>query len=499
MSNSANLSNVISIGKDDREVIRYPKFLKLIFFVEMWERFSYYGMRALLVLFLTSHLGFSDAKAYAIYSLFAAIGYTVPVIGGIMADKLMGFRNMILIGGIVIIMGHICMTFVGWNTFLVYLGLALIAIGTGLFKGNITNLLGSCYKDNDPNRERGFTLFYVGINLGSFFASILCAIVASNYGWDYGFGLAGIGMFIGLVVFTKFQHILGSSGTSPKPNLINKKLFFGMNLITITIAVSFGLAFLVSKMLESAEFFANILSIVGLVVFGIFAYIVVKSPSIQRRNLIALAIMVFFLMCFFGLEMQLGSLINLFTARNNEIFGIIIPPSVSQAINPISIVLIGSLLGTYMTFDRKYSTLMLGLGLVTLVVCFVVLYVGCVNADNNGKVGYLYLVVAIAFMSLGELCIAPLVQSQATMLAPANLRGFIMGIVMLSLAFSNLAGVILSKFMSVPSVGGKVDIVESLAIYKSGFLNITFFNLGIVVVFLVCSIFLHRILSRQNT
>ena len=252
-------------------------------------------------------------------------------------------------------------------------------------------------------------------------------------------------MFIGLVVFTKFQHILGSSGTSPKPNLINKKLFFGMNLITITIAVSFGLAFLVSKMLESAEFFANILSIVGLVVFGIFAYIVVKSPSIQRRNLIALAIMVFFLMCFFGLEMQLGSLINLFTARNidNEIFGIIIPPSVSQAINPISIVLIGSLLGTYMTFDRKYSTLMLGLGLVTLVVCFVVLYVGCVNADNNGKVGYLYLVVAIAFMSLGELCIAPLVQSQATMLAPANLRGFIMGIVMLSLAFSNLAGVIL--------------------------------------------------------
>jgi POT family proton-dependent oligopeptide transporter len=501
MSNSANLSNVISIGKDDREVIRYPKFLKLIFFVEMWERFSYYGMRALLVLFLTSHLGFSDAKAYAIYSLFAAIGYTVPVIGGIMADKLMGFRNMILIGGIVIIMGHICMTFVGWNTFLVYLGLALIAIGTGLFKGNITNLLGSCYKDNDPNRERGFTLFYVGINLGSFFASILCAIVASNYGWDYGFGLAGIGMFIGLVVFTKFQHILGSSGTSPKPNLINKKLFFGMNLITITIAVSFGLAFLVSKMLESAEFFANILSIVGLVVFGIFAYIVVKSPSIQRRNLIALAIMVFFLMCFFGLEMQLGSLINLFTARNidNEIFGIIIPPSVSQAINPISIVLIGSLLGTYMTFDRKYSTLMLGLGLVTLVVCFVVLYVGCVNADNNGKVWYLYLVVAIAFMSLGELCIAPLVQSQATMLAPANLRGFIMGIVMLSLAFSNLAGVILSKFMSVPSVGGKVDIVESLAIYKSGFLNITFFNLGIVVVFLVCSIFLHRILSRQNT
>lgn len=501
MSDSTNLSNVISIDKDDREIVGYPKFLKLIFFVEMWERFSYYGMRALLVLFLTSHLGFSDAKAYAIYSLFAAIGYTGPVIGGIIADKLMGFRNMVLIGGIVMIMGHICMTFVGWNRFLVYLGLALIAIGTGLLKGNLTNLLGSCYKDNDPNRERGFTLFYVGVNLGAFSSSILCGFVASTYGWDYGFGLAGIGMFIGLVVFTKFQHILGSSGTSPKPNLINKKLFLGMNLFTIIIVISLCLAFLVSKMLESAEFFANILTIVGLVVFGIFTYIVMKSPSIQRRNLIALAIMIFFLMCFFGLEMQLGSLISLFTARNvdNEIAGIMIPASVSQAINPVSIVLLGSLLGTYMKFDRKYSTLMLGLGLIMLVICFVVLYIGCVNADHNGKIGYLYLVIAISFMSLGELCIAPLVQSQATILAPKNLRGFIMGILMLSLAFSNLAGIILSKFMSVPSVEGKVNVMESLAIYKAGFLDIIFFNLGIVVIFLVCSIFLHTVLSKQNT
>jgi POT family proton-dependent oligopeptide transporter len=501
MSNSARLLDVSNIDEVDREARGCPKFLTLIFFVEMWERFSYYGMRALLILFLTSHLGFNDAKAYAIYSLFAAIGYTGPVIGGFLADKLMGFRNMVLIGGIVMVMGHVCMIFIGSNTILVYLGLALIAIGTGLFKGNISNLLGSCYKDNDPNRERGFTLFYVGINLGSFSASILCGFVASHYGWDYGFGLAGIGMFIGLITFAKFQHILGSSGMSPQPKLMNKKLFLGMNLFSITIIISLFAAFLASNMLASAEFFANILSIVGLVVFGIFAYIVIKSPAIQRQNLIALSIMIFFLMCFFGLEMQLGSLINLFTARNidNQIFGIMIPASVSQAINPMSIVLLGSLLGTCMKFNRKHSVLMLGLGLVTLVICFAVLYAGCANADSNGRVSYLYLVVAIAFMSLGELCIAPLVTSQATMLAPKHLRGFIMGIVMLSLAFSNLAGIILSKFMSVPSVEGKVDIMESLAIYKAGFLDITFCNLGIVAIFLVCSIFLRKVLVKQNT
>lgn len=500
MSNSANLANVNNINEVGREIRGCPKFLTLIFFVEMWERFSYYGMRALLVLFLTSHLGFADTKAYAVYSLFAALGYAGPVIGGFLADKLLGFRNMVLIGGIVITIGHICMIFVNWNIFLIYLGLALIAIGTGLFKGNITNLLGSCYKANDPNRERGFTLFYVGVNLGGFSSSILCGFVASNYGWDYGFALAGIGMFIGLVTFTKLQHILGESGISPRPKLMKKKLFLGMNIFTITIVISLLLAVLVSKMLESAELFANILSIVGLVGFGIFAYIVMKSPPIQRQNLIALSIMIFFLMCFFGLEMQLGSLINLFTERNvdNEIFGIIVPPSVSQAINPISIVLLGALLGTCVKFNKKYSSAMLGLGLVTLVICFVVLYIGCVNSDSNGKVGYLYLVIALAFISLGELCIAPLVQSQATMLAPVHLRGFVMGIVMLSLAFSNLAGIILAKFMSVPSAEGKVNVIESLAIYKNGFLDITFFNLIIVVAFLACSSFLHKVLSKQN-
>lgn len=254
-------------------------------------------------------------------------------------------------------------------------------------------------------------------------------------------------------------------------------------------------------MLIFAEFFANMLSIIGLGVLGIFGYIIFKSPTIQRQNLIALSMMIFLLMCFFALEMQLGSLINLFTERNvvKEVFGTIVPASVSQAINPFSIIIFGSLLGTYMKFDKKYATLMLILGLLTLVVCFFILYIGCVNADSNGKVGYLYLVIAISFMSLGELCIAPLVQSQTTLLAPKHLRGFIMGILMLSLAFSNLLGTVIAKFMSVPSIGGEVDFMESLSIYKEGFLYIAFFNLGIVVIFTIfCSIFLHRVLTRQS-
>ena len=155
-------------------------------------------------------------------------------------------------------------------------------------------------------------------------------------------------------------------------------------------------------------------------------------------------------------------------------------------------------LSTYMKFNKKYSTLMLGLGLLTMVICFFILYIGCLNADDNGKVGYLYLLIAISTMSLGELFISPLVQSQATLLSPKNLRGFVMGIVMLSLAFSNLAGIVISKFMSVPSINGQVDPIVSLAIYKAGFLNIAFCNLGLVVIFLLFSVFLHRVFTKQT-
>lgn len=473
---------------------KFPQFLKILFFIEMWERFSYYGMRALLVLFLTSHLGFEDTKAYAIYSLFAAIGYAGPVLGGFLADKLMGFRNMVMLGGIIIILGHLSMTLVQFEPELIYFGLALIAVGTGMFKGNVTNLLGSCYKDDDPERSRGFTFFYVSINLGSFIASISCSYVAHLYGWHYGFGLAGIGMIIGLITFIKLQDLLGDNGLSPRPELMTKLVFNGI------IIGSFLLAMIVSKMLISSEFFANVLAFSGAVIFTIFAYIIFKSSKQQRRKLIALSILIVFFMCFFALEMQLGSMMNLFAKRNviNEVLGVTIPASISQAINPLSIIIFGSLFGFYMKFDKRYAASIFAFGLLTIAVCFFVLYMGCLGANIEGKVGYLYLIVAISFMSLGELFIAPLINNQATLLAPKHLRGLVMGIVMLAAAFSNLAGILISKFMSVPSINGEIDCLESLAIYREGFLKIGMFNLGLVFLFLLFYTFVHRVICTTR-
>lgn len=326
----------------DQKADKFPRFLKILCFVEMWERFSYYGMRALLVLFLTSHLGFTDERAFTVYLLFAAVGYTLPMLGGFLADKLMGFRNMVLLGGIVTVAGHACMSLAEFKPGLLYLSLSLIAVGTGMFKGNVTNLLGSCYSKDDPERSRGFTLFYVSINIGAVLASVLCGYVAYLFGWHYGFGLAGIGMFIGLIAFLKFQSLLGDSGLSPYPELMNKRIL-GVKIFGIVLIGSFLLSSIIAKMLIHSELFINMLILVGITALGIFIYIIFKSSAEQRQKLVALSILVAFFLCFFALEMQLGSLINLFTERNvvGSMLGIIIPASASQAINPLSIVVLG--------------------------------------------------------------------------------------------------------------------------------------------------------------
>ena len=475
-----------------------PDFLKLLFFVEMWERFSYYGMRALLVLFLTSQLHLADVESYAIYSLFAAIGYSLPVLGGFLADKFLGFRNMVLIGGIIITFGHLFMGFMAYEPTLIYGGLALIAVGTGMFKGNVTNLLGACYKDNPEGRNKGFTLFHVGVNLGSFLASVSCGFVAHIYGWEYGFSLAGIGMAIGLVLFAKLQHILGDAGL-PKEDAPKK--IAGTNIFYIVLIGSIFLAALVSKMLVSAEYFANLLAYSGVIMVAIFFYIIAKSNDTEKRGLITLVILLVFLMLFCALEMQLGSLINLFSARNvdNHIFGFEVPASLSQAINPLSIIVLGALMSRFMSFSRKYATMKFAFGIFTMVICFFVLYLGCLDANSSGKVGYIYLLISISFMGLGELCIVPLVHEQATLLAPKNLKGLVMGMVMLSLAFSNLAGIIISKFMAVPKIAGEIDSLVSLEIYKAGFYKIYLFNLALTLLFLLFYKFVNKTIVGRST
>lgn len=483
------------IGKIEQ---KFPNFLILLFFVEMWERFSYYGMRALLVLFLTSYMGFEDKNAYVIYSLFAAIGYAFPILGGILADRLMGFKNMVFIGGIIIVLGHIAMAISGNSIYSVFWGLSLIGVGTGLFKGNITNLLGACYKNQDNSRNQGFTLFYVGVNLGSFLASVSCGYVGAFYGWHYGFALAAIGMIFGLLLFLKFQHIISDVGLPPKPELMNKKIM-GLNPFYLVFIGGIVASIICSEALVYSAMLTNILKYFGGIILAYYLYIVYKADSSVRSNLLIIAIMIAILMVFFALEMQLGSLINLFTDRNvdKNLFGMNIPASVSQAINPIGIIIIGFIVSC-ISSNKILDTVKIIVSIFAMAGCFFILYVGCETAGENAQINYLYLVAGVSMMSLGEVLVAPIVQSYVALLAPQKIKGLIIGMMMLALAFSNLAGIVISEFMSVPSVGGKVDIFDSLEIYKSGFLKIAIFQLYVGIALIPFGFYIYRGLKKYK-
>ncbi|MGE8425795.1 MAG: peptide MFS transporter, partial [Sphingobacterium siyangense] len=208
-------------GIDDKMVNGHPAGLFVLFFTEMWERFSYYGMRALLTLFLISSLAdggweWSNERAMKLYGLYTGFVYLTPLIGGMIADKLTGFKKAILIGALVMTLGHLSMAFEGVNSNFFYLGLVLMILGNGMFKPNISSMVGNLYPDQSPKKDAGYTIFYMGINAGSFLGMLLCGYIGEKIGWHYGFGLAGVFMFFGMLQFYFGQKIFGIIGDSPK-------------------------------------------------------------------------------------------------------------------------------------------------------------------------------------------------------------------------------------------------------------------------------------------
>ncbi|MEK6734720.1 MAG: peptide MFS transporter [Pseudomonadota bacterium] len=472
--------------------------LFLLLFAEMWERFSYYGMRALLILYLTSTLGFSDPRAYATYALFAAIGYGIPPLAGILSDRYLGFQKMIIIGAIIMCLGHLLMSLTGLNGSFVYSGLGLIAVGTGFFKGNVTNLLGCLYENeavDSAAKDKGFSMFYIAVNVGMGLASITCGYVAHKYGWHYGFGLAGVGMLAGLLTFMKFRYVLGDHGAYP--NIKIEKNSKKRSFITTIASIIFLAAFSI-YVLYYSEFFASYFGYFGIIIFTMLARAVYNCDPIERSRIALLMILVLFLVCFFAFEMQLGALINLFTERNIDrvVFGYEIPTAILQSINPITIITIGPLIIAALAFSSKSTPLpRFAMGLFLNVMCFVVLYLGCIYA-KNGKAHILFLLFGIMLMSVVELFIVPLLQSLFVTLSPLRYRGFMMGIYMFGWSYSNLASVILSKFMSIPQESLS-DPLASMVIYKKGFFHILEFNMGLFLVFMFCYPFLNKLVKKH--
>ncbi|HSN20256.1 MAG TPA: peptide MFS transporter [Usitatibacter sp.] len=451
---------------------RQPRALATLFFTEMWERFSYYGMRALLVLYLVHALGYPRADALELYATYTGLVYITPILGGYIADRYLGTRKAILVGGITMAMGHFAMAFPP----LLHLALGLLVAGNGFFKPNITTLLGTYYRERDPRRDPGFTLFYMGINLGAFFSPLVAGTLGEKVGWHYGFASAGVGMCLGLAQFVLGRDRLGSHGLPAGKTRLERAdwthvILIAASMIPLAYAVMglWGIAGPAWRSLSGVEQLAVAALVVSALWFGANRLAGRKSAAQQPltseewQRIVAIFVLGFFVVFFWmGFE-QAGGTMNLFADQQTERrwLGWEIPASYFQAINPLGIFVMGpGIAAIWLRVDRSRFALStpakMALGLFFLGLGFVVMAAAQGRADAIGRVGPQWLFFVYVLHTIGELCLSPVGLSMVTKLAPARVAALMMGIWFVANAAANyLAGVLeeLLKGTSIPLYG----------------------------------------------
>ncbi|MEZ5546517.1 MAG: peptide MFS transporter [Pseudomonadales bacterium] len=441
------------------EILGHPKGLFVCFFTELWERFSYYGMRALLIFYLTQHFLFSDEKAYLIYGAYTALIYITPVIGGVLADRCLGPGKAVTFGAILLVIGHCGMAIEGpvsvregaevaRNPFFLqifYLSLAFIVTGVGFLKANISTIVGSLYEQQDPRRDSGFTIFYMGINLGSFFAALLCGWLGQTYGWGYGFGLAGIGMLLGLLVFIKGKPLLEGRADSPCSARLKEKIFAGMSRETLIYLSGIIGVFIVWLLIQNQELVGQILmGTEALVLLFLLVYAFTQCEPDDRDRMLVCTTLIVFSVLFWSLFEQAGSSLNIFADRsiNRNVLGIEIPASMFQSLNAFFIFTLAPLFSILWTWLARRgwepsTPIKFGLGILQVGFGFLVLVFGSEFSEGRGRIGMVWLVLIYFLHTTGELCLSPVGLSMVTKLSLKRIVGMMMGVWFLAFAAAN--------------------------------------------------------------
>ncbi|MCB0448196.1 MAG: peptide MFS transporter, partial [Gelidibacter sp.] len=406
--------------KNSSDAFGHPKGLIYLFFAELWERFSFYGMRALLVLYMTKQLLFTDDMAFGVYAAYMSLVYVTPLIGGILADKLLGFRKAIILGGILMALGHFFLTFE--HPVFFYGSLGLIIVGNGFFKPNISSFVGHLYTQGDTRRDSGFTIFYLGINLGAAIAPLACAWFAETYGWHYGFVLAGIGMVLGLIVFNKGlkNNVFEDKGLIPNQEIYHQK-WLGLNkgkLITILAFLSVPVFALIIKFHEFEHYLVWIISAF---LTGYIFYILTRVSNQEKKRLIVAVYFTVLYTLFSAIFEQAGSSLTLFADRNVNLVGM--DAAGTNSINAGFIILFAipfSMLWTYLSKRQlnPNSPVKFGLGLVFLGLGFVIFALSAHSVDEFAKTSMMYLVLGYLVLTIGELFLSPIGLSKMTELSP---------------------------------------------------------------------------------
>lgn len=454
---------ILFIAKTYLDKKGHPKALFYLFFAEMWERFSFYGMRALLTLYLIkdyySHLENNEEVSYGIYAAYGALVYLTPLIGGYLADKFIGYRKSIIFGGILMAMGHFFMAFP--SDFFFYGALGLLIIGNGFFKPNISTLVGSLYEEGDVKRDGGFTIFYMGINLGAMIAPLFCGYLGEVYGWHWGFGAAGVGMLAGLIVFWKGinDNVLGDKGLQPA-KYIGKKIA-GLSVTNFIYTLGFlsvpVFAYLI--ILDTQQgILGNVLQIVGGSVLLYVGYIIYDFKARKKDHqsgdrLIAIMILSVFLTVFWGCFEIAGSVVTVWADKCVNLIGM--NASQTNAINPFYIVLLAIPFSWMWTklggLNKNPNTpIKFSLGLLQLALGFIIFGLSIHFMGENGKVPFIFIVLGYFLITTGELFLSPIGLSKVTQLSPKKIAAFIMGVWFLSSTFAHYISGGIAKMTTKP-------------------------------------------------
>ena len=460
-----------------------PKGLYLLFFTEVWERFGFMCLQTIFVLYLSHVFHYSDQRAYLLLGVFGAFQWLSPVPGGFLADRFFGFQRAIIIGGTLLAMGYFISAAPTHFWFLI--GLGFLILGNGLFKPNVSSIVGTLYAHDDPRRDSGFTIFYMGINLGQLIPPLFIGTLVAKYGWDWGFILSAIGMLISLLTFLLGRKRLQQHGTMPEQSILrdaSKAKTFNVKFMAACAAV-----LICSYFILLAPQVGNIIFIIAsIIILFVIIRIILRLETKDRNNMLVCVLLTIISIGFWAIYMQCFSSLMLFADRNLDLhfMGFTIHPELTQMFNPLFIILLAPVL-SYLwprlnrrkmnpSYPTKFAlgTLFMALGLLQLAFCIKVF-------GHHGYTNTWWLVLSYLLQTVGELVLSPIGLAMITVLAPKKYVGMMMGVWFLALAASFAIGGELATIADVPK---HASILLSQSIYTHAFFDYGWMGIGLTLV-----------------
>jgi POT family proton-dependent oligopeptide transporter len=486
---------------------KYPKQLWYLFFSEMWERFCFYGMRGMLVVFMVNHLAMDEKTANLQYGATQAWVYAFTFIGGLFADKILGLRKSLFWGGILMILGSIILAIDPKNLF--FIGISFTIVGTGFFKPNISSMVGQLYQDGDPRRDAGFSFFYMGVNLGALIGGYVCIAVAEgsmwqslvpeHLRWNVGFGFAAFVMIISLLTFTQTQKTLSTIGLSPiqemdtsKRKILEMATYLGSLLIIPVIII----------MVADTKYTDYFMMFIGPASIVYLFYEMKNFSSSENKKLIAALIFIIFSIFFWAFFEQSGGSLSLFAANNlnNTVGGVALSPNgVNNSANSLFVIGFAALVGLVWIWMAKKkiepnTIIKFGLAFLFLAGGFWVFYYTQFFADLNGKTSLGIFTLGWLVITFGELCLSPIGMSAMTKLSPQKTQAVMMGMWFLASAYGQYFAGILGA--NIAEASEKASNLEKLILYADGYKQLAIYAFLLGIVLIVISPFVKKLMQE---